>query len=397
MYDFTLPDYKKNSIINLMSSISINFNNPHTYPELETLDSKSLKKYKNIVLIIIDGLGYNYLRKQKNSFLNSHLKSSLTSTFPSSTAYANTAFHVGYPSQQHAITGWDINLRDRSTINKILRFIPFFRFNSFSNYNFNMEEVLNIKPFHQNLDAKSFTIIHKNISDSSFTRLVSGHTEIIPASCYKNIFLKLKSSVLNFSRHRRFFHAYISNFDKYSHLHGTNSDISRDFFMNLDNEIRDFINSIKNTNTQVIITADHGFTDINSKNHIWIYDIPGFTDCLSMPLTGEPRVRYCYIKPDKKQDFKRIIGSELSRYCWCFNSEQLITDNLYGLGKPHKNLFDKIGNFVLIMKDGYTLNQHLPNNKNINNNNNNNNNIFLGNHGGVTKDEMLVPLITFNS
>jgi len=80
-----------------MSSISNSFGKKHDYRELNLLDSKELKKFKNVVLIVIDGLGYNYLKKQENSFLLNNLKTSLTSTFLSTTACANTSFSVGYP------------------------------------------------------------------------------------------------------------------------------------------------------------------------------------------------------------------------------------------------------------------------------------------------------------
>jgi predicted AlkP superfamily pyrophosphatase or phosphodiesterase len=104
MYKFTLPNYKENNIVNLMSSISNSFGKKHQYEKLKCLDSKDLDDFKNIVLIVVDGLGYNYLKKQNNSFLLKNVHSQLTSTFLSTTACANTVFQVGYPPQQHALT-----------------------------------------------------------------------------------------------------------------------------------------------------------------------------------------------------------------------------------------------------------------------------------------------------
>ena len=112
MYKFTLPNYKENNIVNLMSSISSSFGKKHQYKQLESLGSEKLNNFENVVLIVIDGLGYNYLKKQKNSFLFKHLHSKLTTTFLSTTACANTVFQVGYPPQQHALTGWTINLKE---------------------------------------------------------------------------------------------------------------------------------------------------------------------------------------------------------------------------------------------------------------------------------------------
>jgi predicted AlkP superfamily pyrophosphatase or phosphodiesterase len=250
-----------------------------------------------------------------------------------------------------------------------------------------MSQIMDIKPFHKNLNAKCFSFAPKKIANTNFTNFISSYTKIIPSTSYTNTFTKLKSVLLSPSRKRRFLHAYIPDFDSLSHLYGTHSEPTLNCFRLLDKKIKNFLNSIKSTNTKVIITADHGFLDIKPKNNIWVDDIAGLDDCLSLPLTGEPRVRYCYLKLSKIKDFKRIISSKLSKYCWCFNSEQLITDNFYGLGKPNKKLFDRVGDFVLIMKDGYILKQNLANEKNRH--------LTIGNHGGVTDDEMLVPLITF--
>ena len=64
MYDFILPDYKGTSIVNLMSSISNNFGKKHSYTNLKSLPSTEISKSKNVVLIVIDGLDYNYLNKK---------------------------------------------------------------------------------------------------------------------------------------------------------------------------------------------------------------------------------------------------------------------------------------------------------------------------------------------
>ena len=52
-----LPNYKDGSIVNLMSSIAGSFGLKTKYKPLKDLANI---KSKNIVLIIIDGLGYNY-------------------------------------------------------------------------------------------------------------------------------------------------------------------------------------------------------------------------------------------------------------------------------------------------------------------------------------------------
>ena len=59
-----LPNYKDGSIVNLMSSISRAFGTRAKYKPLKILNPSELKS-KNIVLIVIDGLGYEYLMNYK--------------------------------------------------------------------------------------------------------------------------------------------------------------------------------------------------------------------------------------------------------------------------------------------------------------------------------------------
>ncbi|MBR9683229.1 alkaline phosphatase family protein [Candidatus Woesearchaeota archaeon] len=389
MYPFTLPDYQGKSIVNLMSSISHSFGKKHSYTKLKSLNSTELKKFKNIVLIVVDGLGYNYLKKQKDSFLLKNLKTSMTSTFLSTTACANTAFSVGYPPQQHALTGWDINLKETGTITTILPFVPIFGRESLSKSNFKMNQIMDIKSFHKGFEGKCFTLIGRKISNSPFTNYVSSNTTIIPTKTYKNTFTKLRKLVTKKSTGRRFIHAYLPELDHLAHQEGINSKGVNKIFWDLDKRIKKLAQSIKGTNTKLIVVADHGLIDATPNTEIWVENIPGLKECLTIPLAGEPRVRDCFVRPSKVKDFEKIVKTKMSKCCWCFKGEQLIKDNFYGLGKPNKKLIDRVGDYVLIMKDNYILRDKLANYGKPPN-------FHAGKHGGVSDDEMIVPLVVID-
>lgn len=386
MYKFIRPNYDNGSIVNLMSSISQSFGKKHQYKELPELESKELKKFKNIVLIIIDGLGYDYLCNMKDSFLYSNLRSKITSTFLSTTTCANTCFLTGYPAQQHGLTGWNINLKEVGAITKILPFIPIFDGEPLSKSGFKMEHIMDIKPFHKGFTGNCFKIIDKKISDGEFTRYTSKASKIIPSKNYKYVFRKIKKIVKKKSDKRKFIHAYLWELDSLLHKEGNKGKNAGFLFSELDKRIKKLAKQIQDTKTCIIVTADHGFIDIPIKNQLFIENIPGLKDCLSMPLAGEPRVRDCFVRPSKTKDFEKIVRTKMSKYCWCFKGEQLIKDNFYGIGKPNKRLFDRVGDYVLIMKENYSLKDKLANydpNKVI----------HLGKHGGVSENEMIVPLV----
>lgn len=149
----------------------------------------------------------------------------------------------------------------------------------------------------------------------------------------------------------------------------------------LDRMFRKFLDSIKGTDTTLIITADHGF--VNAKN-IFMSDHPKLKECLVMPLCGEGRVAYCYVHPSKAKQFESYVRTRMKKYCWLYKSEDAVKKNMFGLQNPHPKLMDRIGDYVLVMKKNYLLKDTILDKKPDN---------LIGHHAGVSKEEMIVPLV----
>ena len=87
-----LPDYE-NSILNLINSILHYYHVETKYNGIDILDQKLEKKYKNIVLIILDGMGENILNTiSPNGFFKKHQERKITSVYPSTTTAAMTTY-----------------------------------------------------------------------------------------------------------------------------------------------------------------------------------------------------------------------------------------------------------------------------------------------------------------
>ena len=252
-----------------------------------------------------------------------------------------------------------------------------------------MNQIMDIKSFHKGFKGNCFTLIDKKISDSPFTNYVSKDTKIIPTKTYKNTFTKLKELINKKSTKRRLIHAYIPELDSMAHKEGINSKEVKDIFWDLNKRMKNLSKSVKETNTLLLVVADHGLIDAEPKTEMWVENIKGLKECLTIPLAGEPRVRDVFVRPSKVKDFEEIVKSKMSKFCWCFKGEQLIKDNFYGLGTPNKKLYDRVGDYVLIMKEKYILRDKLANYEKPKK-------FHKGKHGGVSDDEMIVPLILIN-
>ena len=164
------------------------------------------------------------------------------------------------------------------------------------------------------------------------------------------------------------------------HKLGYSNKQSRQHFWEIDRKVE--ILSKRLGKTKLIITADHG--QIIGKRIIEMAKHKQLYDCLTLPLSGEPRVAYCFVRPSREKEFKKYVKTHLSQYCTMHKSEDLIKRNFFGLHKPNPKLFDRVGDYVLIMKEGCVIKDFVLGEKR---------HIDKGYHGGISKEEMYVPLI----
>ena len=95
--NIVLPDYE-NSILNLINSILHYYHVETKYKGIDVLDKRLERKYKNIVLIILDGMGENILNTfSPNGFFKKHEEKKITSIYPSTTTAAMTTYYSGKP------------------------------------------------------------------------------------------------------------------------------------------------------------------------------------------------------------------------------------------------------------------------------------------------------------
>lgn len=380
-----LPDYKGGSIVNLMSSIASAFGSKTQYDNLRVLGAEELKKAKNIIILEIDGLGNEYLINSNAEYLKSNNRGPITSTFLATTACATTVFETGVAPQQHGLTGWFMFLKEAGMVVKILPFNPRIGGKPISEQGIKMEDIFNEQAFTEKIKTKSFIFMPESYSKSDFTRSISGNSKIVPFTKQKELFKKIKSK-LN-GPGRKYMFAHWPQFDGYGHDRGVASTKCKKHLKELELNIKKFVKSIEGTDTILIITADHGLIDTPKNKEIKLESHSQLKDCLTIPLCGEGRTVYCYVKPSKVKEFEDYVKKNLSNYCEMYKSEEIIKNNWYGLGKPNPKLFDRVGDYILIMKENYILKDkielHPENNK--------------GHHAGTSKQEMLVPLIVIKT
>ncbi|MDM8558385.1 alkaline phosphatase family protein [Candidatus Parabeggiatoa sp. HSG14] len=381
-----LPNYEENSIVNLVSTIADSLGIKTGYQGLKSFDKKALNT-RNVVLIIVDGLGYEWLlKKAKNSFIAENLQNKLTSVFPSTTATAIPAFMTGKPAQQHGLTGWYVFLKELGVVSMILPFISRVKGSRFHGSSDIAKTILTEKSLFEDFQRDCYQLLPKEIARSDFTIKHKGKAKIVDYTnpCLLSFFHQLQN--ITEESGKKFVYAYWSWYDHLCHEFGPDSELAFEHFQDLDNKLERFIKKLAGKDVTLLITADHGF--IQAEHKIDLKDHPKLKECLVMPLSGESRVAYCYVKPNKTKQFEQYVKEKLENFCHLYKSSELIEKNFFGLGKPHPKLQDRIGDFVLIMKEGCVLKDALMDESAE---------FMEGYHGGVSKEEMWVPLSVIRS
>ena len=378
------PDYQGGSILNLISTISRARGSRTKYSSLKILKPSEINDSKNIVLMLIDGLGYEFLMKNgKGTIFNENIKGKMTSVFPSSTSAAIPGIMTGSSPQEHGMNGWFMYMKE---FNGTIIPLPYITKTSSQPLGklTEIKNVFNINPITKKLKTKSYLIENNNILNSDFSNAASQKSKKVGFNKMEGYFRSIKK-IIKSNNQKKYIYAYYSDHDSLCHKNGSDSKKVLNHFKKLNKRMISFVNSLKGTDTTLIITADHGIINtpknkiINMKNH------PKLKETLSMPLSGEHRFAYCYVKPSKERDFLKYVKTKLKKYCEVHKSEDLLKKNYFGLFTPHKNFIDRIGDYTLIMKDNYSLydNPEYQKEKHY----------HIGEHGGLSKEELYVPLI----
>ncbi len=105
-------------LVNLMGSLGRNFGYDNSYKDLDSLPN--LDK-SSVILIILDGMGYDLVMNYSKGFLKEKTIDKMYTVFPTTTVAAVTSLMSGEAPLQHGITGWWMCMSEFSTPKEIIR------------------------------------------------------------------------------------------------------------------------------------------------------------------------------------------------------------------------------------------------------------------------------------
>ncbi|MFW9966997.1 MAG: alkaline phosphatase family protein [Candidatus Thorarchaeota archaeon] len=380
------PNYTGGGIVNLMSTIASAVGAKSPYPETNNDWLSGVEESKNIVLMAIDGLGYDYLMEHgKDTMLASSMRGALTSVFPPSTGSAITTFITGLAPQQHAVTGWYVFLKEYGMMSRILPFTSVVDWNVIDT---DIANVVKFKSLFWEIERERIVVAGKQIVDSAFSQYTIGRGATRIGYEGLQTFFGSVEKAISLTKKPSYIYSYWPDLDSIAHVLGMESDEAQEHLYVFDYALTSFMERIEGSDTTVIISSDHGLHDVKPEGLIRTDDHPELMDTLTLPLCGDTRSVYCYVRPSRVREFEHYVNSELGYACEIHRSEDLIDDNWFGLYEAHQMLTNRVGDYTLMFNEGYAVLNSFPGQEPPS---------LLGHHGGTSSEEMRVPLIVINS
>ena len=376
------PDYQGHSLVNLMATLRERFTDrPGIYAGLAT-DQLDLSDYDQIVLLVIDGLGFQYLQ-QSSSWLKEHCLMNMTSVFPSTTATSITTFLTGVAPQQHGLTGWFTYLSELDEVTTVLPCMPRGSQEMLSARGIDIAKLYDHPIFFDQFSTESHMVSPNWILKTDFNRVHIGRAHPVGYESLDEM-CDATAHLLTTGCKQKYIYAYWPEFDHLSHVHGNGSAQVAQHLATLSTALDRLLKQSRRRRSLILVTADHGFIDTAPDRMITVNDHPRMHECLRLPLCGEPRAAFCYVHPEKQEQFCQYVQQDFAEQIKLVKSSDLLEQGVFGLGDPHPDLANRIGDYTLIMKDNFVVKDWLPGEKPF---------FHYGVHGGVSEQEMLVPLV----
>ncbi len=387
----TRPDYDGGSIVNLMTSIGQRFGleeDRFAYAPCRKLSADTFARARRIALVVIDGLGDELLAHVgADSALRRAQTATLTSVYPPTTASAVTTFMSGLAPQQHGLTGWFMHFRQLGTVAAVLPFMTRFGREPLSATGASLDQVVDAPGFGARIACRSQMLQPAHLADSDFSRLLGTGSDRQGYGSLEDFGARIESFCKG-QTESEFLYAYWPELDTTAHLAGPSSTPVAGHYQSLDAALAPLLDVARAHDTLLLITADHGFIDSGANERIDVENHPELQAMLTLPLCGEPRSAYAYVRSSCVKAFEHYVESELGHAIEIQPSEALINDGWFGPGPAHPELPARVGDYVLMMRDRYTLRDLVAGERDMR---------LLGVHGGLSRAEQIVPLITSHS
>ena len=234
--------------------------------------------------------------------------------------------------------------------------------------------------------GEGYSILRPEYIDSTLTKMSRGtDCEGIGYINSPDMFVHARQLLKARHEKKSLISMYWDKTDSSSHAYGYTSDEMIAEVANFDFSLFSELLDYKLPSTLVLITADHGFMNSTPSKMVCLNDHPALMDMLVLPPSGETRMSYLHVRNGMFDHVMAYVEDNFGKNFHVLPSPTAIKNGVFGPGKPCQMALDAFGDIVLVpKKDWYMYYDFCPEKPRGG---------PIGRHGGMSEEEMLVPLI----
>lgn len=322
---------------------------------------------RNIVLLLLDGLGLAILQRHlpPQSFLQRHVVGTLSSVFPPTTAAAATALESGLFPAQNGWLGWTV-FWPPSGENVAL----------YPNTN---ERGQPAAPHHIGRTYLGFSSLVQQVQAHGTPAYALPEKGDIRVTDLPSLCTSLRDITSQPGPH--FIYGYSNQPDALLHKEGCGSPMVTHWLQAADRLLATLTSNCPDT--LFLLTSDHGFTDVDG---LCLEDFPALASTLVRLPSIEPRALNLFVNPTLDKNFHAQFDAATQGTYRLYTRQQALTEQLFGPGPVHPQLPNMLGDYIAVAQTPLTL---FPNRKYLES--------MIAGHGGGMAEEMTVPLIAWRT
>ena len=399
------PQYGGYCFASIPSAVEYLFGLKKTSPLSQVLDRAGIfpSDQLSIVALLIDGFGYSQWLKYADKyeflkrFTDNGVLAPVTAVFPSTTAASLTTMHSGLTPQEHGLLEWWVYFRE---LGKVIVTLPFMPLggkiqDQLLSSGVDPRILFDGKTRYVSLSEsgiRSFNLIHSSIANSAYSSLVFQGSEVVPFGHASDLMTRLNGLIADVQS-PAYFQVYWGDIDSAAHEYGPHS---RGYLAELDEFFsqltRGFLGGFPSNRAEqtiMLVMADHGEISVDPGCTIYLNEYQELVDGLRTGPDGEKilpwgsgRDVFVGVRQEKRDEVFEFLSISLEGKATVVRSEKALRDGLFGRGELHREFTSRIGDILILPRGNLTLHYERPYQRKF---------TMLGMHGGLSRDEMLVP------
>lgn len=405
------PSYDGLSIANLPATVAallsaehpgLQFPGHNPATALPTLARELWKDWlpglRRVVLVILDALGYRLLQQMQtrgegSAFANLAAAGSLTpltSVFPSTTDAALLSLRSGVPPATHGWLAYTIYLREMGIAANAIMLCPVATRQSdlLVDWGLDLDKVIPVPTLAQCLaeaEIATGAVLSHSLLRSSFTKMLYKGVQELRGHFHGSDFWgQLRHLLSETGGRRAFLTAYWSGLDTLGHAYSPETDLWEAEFRTvnhlLEEEFLGRLGPAEREGTLLLITADHGQLRIPPDQILNAGEHPEIAGHLLVPIMGESRAAFIHPRPGRAPLIRAALEDLRPGWFVVLDSAAALDAGLMGLPVTDE-AYSRAGELLVLPRGNHALQQFKPPVS------------LVGRHGGLTEEEMLVPLI----